>query len=130
MFKKLFAITIAVLALAGIAQAQALGSLTYTTTAAAIDASARTFTVASNSGFAPANTIANPLAGNLFNQLALIDHEVIEIRSVTGSTIVTGIRGAFGTQATAHASGSAVLVGPAQAFSANTPEGKCTASTE
>ncbi len=128
--KKLLAIAIAVLALAGMAQAQNQTPLTYTTTSAAVSASATTFNVASNSGFAPANTITNPIAANPFHQYALIDHEVIEVYAATGSYSITVVRGAFGTGATTHKSGAAVLVGPAQAFKAAAYEGSCTAANQ
>jgi hypothetical protein len=58
--------------------------------------------------------------------LLFVDKEAISVISVSGTTVHVQ-RGASGTRASGHVTGSGVLVGPANAFVAVDPQGSCTA---
>ena len=96
-------------AAAGFAQVQ-------TTLSAAIDSQTRTLPVAS---------VSNILVG----YGAAIDNEVVMVVGVnsTAKTITIAPRGAYGTFAAAHKSGTMVLTAPASAFIKFVPAGTCTA---
>ncbi len=83
-------------------------SITVTSLSAATNSSQQTMTVASNSGFS---------SSSLTPTVAVIDDELVNIRSVSGTLI--GIeRGMEGTRATNHGSGRAVMVGSPGDFEA------------
>lgn len=102
-------------ALVSFSPAYAQTALTATTLSAAIDSQTRTIPVPSLTGI---------VAGNF----ALIDNEALPIVSTNSSALTFSVapRGAGGTLASAHKSGSMVLSGPAQAFIAYDPAGTCT----
>jgi hypothetical protein len=123
LFTRTAAAVAAVLTLATLAQAQIAPNNT-TLSAAITDTSSTSFVVASATG-ATANTT-----------WAMIDKEMIRVRVVSG-TVITGIRGDYGSKASTHASGAVVVFGAAQVFqvddlsAAGKPTaGSCTSTNE
>jgi hypothetical protein len=97
-------------------RALAQASTSSTTLSAALTATAKTFTVASATGFA---------AGSF----AFVDAELMAITAVS-STLITVQRGVNGTAAVGHASGAVIYAGLPTYFSAFDPSGPCTAVNE
>lgn len=89
-----------------------------TLSAAMSDTSSRLMTVASATGFAAPSTGAALV-------YAIIDREVVSVRTVNG-TIIGISRGQLSTRAATHISGAIVWVGPPNAFYSNIPSGQCT----
>lgn len=113
--KNLLLTMVAVLALAIPSFAQT--ATTSTTLSSAItDTSSRTMIVASATGFTAGTT------------LAYVDNELVEVTSVSGTTI--GIRRGAGGRVGTHASGATVYVGPKGQgpFIQYVPSGTCTRS--
>lgn len=106
-------------------------TLTSTTLSAAMQSpatqgQATTFNVASATGFvAPSFSTPNQPVGN--QSIAYVDHEAIFVTNVSG-TQITGIRGYAGTNASAHASGAVVYVGPPAYFYNRDFFGSCTST--
>lgn len=106
--------------------ANAQTALVQTTVATAVSISA------SQTVFALGSVTGITTSGPLGNRYSLyIDRELMTVIAVnTTSKQVTVVRGAGGTQASAHATATMVLYGPSQAFAAYDPEGYCvTANT-
>lgn len=100
------------------AEAQIANVLPHTVLSAAVaDTTNLRFTVAS------AGTIAA-------NYLAVIDHEMYQIASISGTTVTVTQRGYNGTLVTPHSSGSVVLYGPANFFYNRDFYGACTAANQ
>lgn len=96
--------------------------LTSTTLSAAMtDTAGRTMNVTSATGFAAPGTGAALV-------YALIDREIVAIRTVT-STLIGVSRGQQSTRATTHQSGATVWVIPPGALYSNIPSGQCTRTT-
>jgi hypothetical protein len=116
---KLFRLTVAALVAAVILTGSAFAqtATTETTLSVAVNSSQQTISVASATGFTAGST------------WAFIDRELVIVRAVSGTTISV-IRGANGTRATGHISGSRVYVGPVGAFLGYDPSGSCTAASE
>lgn len=92
--------------------------LTSTTLSAAItDASATSLVVASATGITAPGTGTNLV-------FLLIDREVLQVRSVSGTTIGVN-RGMNGTRAATHVSGATVWVAPPAAILQYVPSGQC-----
>jgi len=82
-------------------------AITSTTAAAAIGASDTTIQVASATGIAANTTVL------------VVEQEMMSVVSITG-TVVRVTRGAFGSKAAAHTSGSTVFIGKPTDFPSNT----------
>jgi hypothetical protein len=96
--------------------------LTSTTLASAIsDTSGLNMSVASATSFAAPGTGATRV-------LALVDKEIVGVRTVSG-TVIGITRGLNGTRATTHVSGATVWVGPPDAFQSYVPAGQCLRSS-
>ena len=95
--------------------------LSATTTSAAIaDSAVQQMTVTSTTGFTAPGTGSAAV-------LAVIDREIVAVRTVNTTTKIIGIaRGQNGTRATPHVSGATVTVGPPRAFYSYVPSGQCT----
>lgn len=105
-------------------------AMTTTTLSAAVGTPPATgnscFAVASATGFsAPAFSSPNVPTGN--QTIMFVDREAMFITSVSG-TYICVTRGFNATEATAHASGATVYVGPPYYFSNNEKNGACTAT--
>jgi hypothetical protein len=99
-------------------------NLTLTTLSAAVaDGSTRIVVVASATG------ITAPASGTTTTEL-YIDNEAMIVNAISGTTL-TVQRGASGTPAKPHLSGSLVFIGPPKAFPATKydPSGSCTRTT-
>lgn len=93
-------------------------ALSSTTLSAAIsDTTSQTMTVTSATGFTAPGTGATLV-------LALIDKEIVQVRTVSSTTIGI-LRGMNGTRATPHINAAPVTVGPPSAFYSNIPAGQC-----
>mgnify|MGYP001597782228 CR=1 FL=1 len=128
--KKLLTIALALLLLSPIA-AQAQTALVHTTLTNDIDAQATRWVVGANTSMTPAANIddVNGNSGNV-NQYALIDKEIVEIRSISGTTIVNVTRGRLGTLATTHEDTARIFTGPPQQFLRAMPSGSCTETSQ
>lgn len=110
---KLLYLIVAVVLLAGLSFGQT--SLTQTSLAAAVTtSSATTVRLTSATGVTAGST------------LLYVDHEAMFVNAIN-STTASVTRGAAGTQATGHISGSMVLLGSPIAFINYDPAGRCTA---
>lgn len=126
----LFALAMLVLPASIFAQGQ--NSYTISTLSAALDTKASTFLVGSNSGMAPAANANIAVGGvtNLVKQLIMVDEELMEVQSTSGSTFVTVTRGFGGTLAVAHKSGANTYAGQPAWFIFGDKLGSCTAANE
>lgn len=94
-------------------------TMTSTTNSALISSTATSFVVGSATGItAPSFSTPNQPTGN--QTLLVIDQEAMFVTGVNG-TFVTVIRGFAKTNASAHASGATVWVGPPTAFADGDP---------
>lgn len=100
------------------AEAQISNVLPHTTLSGAVSD-----TASLRFGVAAAGTIA---AG----YLAVIDHEMYLISSISGTTVTASTRGYNGTLSTPHVSGAVVLYGPANYFYNRDFYGACTAANQ
>ncbi len=106
MTNKMKAFLLSVVALVGAFVAPTGAAITSTTAAAAITQSAQTIQVASATGIAVNTTVL------------LVEQEIMAVVAVSGTTI-TVQRGASGTKALAHTSGSTVFIGKPIDFPSN-----------
>src|SRR5262249_54391085 len=105
---------IALLILAALALTVPVHAQVQTTLSAAVDSQTRTFPVASTSGISAGYGV-------------VIDNEVLIVASVPSSKqLVVVPRGAYGTIAVPHKTGTMVLAAPASAFIKYVPAGSCT----
>lgn len=116
--KRLIALTIGLLLLLGASPTQAQTVLSSTTLSSAITSTSQgSMAVTSATGFTAPGTGATLV-------YALIDREVVQVRTVNGTAIGI-VRGMLSTQASTHISGATVWVGPPTAYGDDIPSGQC-----
>lgn len=133
--RKLFALVFTLLALAPVgAFAQGTGQNAYTISSlsSALTSTSNTLVVAANTGMTPANNPFQTVGGvsNLVKQLVMVDEELMEVQSVTGSTLASVTRGFGGTLAAPHKSGALTFTGQPAWFVFGDKLGSCTATAE